>query len=173
MKKFFILSTLVCCFSNCSFFEHKKIIITKDYIINENWINDHNGIFIERMKVKQDSIINILDVNFDGADINSINIVNKLEKDSLFFYSYNVGKTYDSSMSLSKLSEKKIYFHKPNEGLWVKGRFSGDTVKVLGSLGNNKWYKFSNLKSRTKFFVFIYVDTTGQVHRFDQDLSNY
>ena len=173
MRKVTTFLIIGICLSGCFFFENKRIAITKEYIINENWVDGHNGIIIEKMKIRQDSSLNILDPNFDKGSINNWNVVNKLELDSSIVYSYNVGLTYDSSKSLSKSSDKKLYFTKPNKNLWVKGLFSGDTIETIGELQNDAWYRFSNLTPITKFYVFIYVDNNGNTHRFDQDLSNY
>ena len=173
MKNTITIIFLGLCLTGCSPFKGDKIVITKEYIINDNWVNSHNGITVERMKIKPDSSLNILAPNFDSGGTNNWNVINKLELDSSFVYSYNVGSTYDSSLSLSKSPDKKLYFNKPNKSLWVKGLFSGDTIKTLGSLQNDTWYRFSKLTPITKFYVFIYVDDSGKVHRFDQDLSNY
>lgn len=170
--KNFILILLSFCLSGCYFHEKKKIVITNEYILNESWSNNHNGILIEKMKIKSDSSLNVLDSGFNSGGINNWNVVNKLELDSSFVYSYNVGSAYEPNSSLSELSEKKLYFNKPNKSLWVKGRFSGDTIKILGNLKNDSWYKFSELTPITKFFVFVYVDDNGKIHRFDQDLSS-
>ncbi|MAT90947.1 MAG: hypothetical protein CMC35_09665 [Flavobacteriaceae bacterium] len=173
MKNFAILLFFGFLITGCYFFEKKEIVITNEYIINENWINNHNGILIERMKIKEDSRLDVLSSDFDNGGVNNWNIVNKLEPDSSFVYSYNVGSVYEPSKSLSKLSDKKLYFNKPNESLWVKGKTSGDTVETIGKLKNDTWYRFSELTPITKFFVFIYVDKNGRTHRYDQDLSNY
>lgn len=152
----------------CSYYE--KIEITQSYIVNENWINEHNEIFIERMKVKSDSVIKLDEYKAVGN--NHWEIVNKLEIDTSFRYSYNNGKVYNPTISPSKLKHKILYFDRPNEGLWVKGRFSDDTTTILGELENETWYKFSNLTPNASYFLFIYVDEDGNARRFVQDLSN-
>ena len=67
----------------------KKIEITPEYIINENWskMNDEGGgnsIKINKMKVKRDSIANPL------SDLNNSEILSKLEEDSSFRWFANV-----------------------------------------------------------------------------------
>ena len=84
----------------------KKIEITSEYIINENWDKRSeeigaNSIEVKRMKVKKDSTINPF------SDLNQSEILDKLEYDSSFSYFANVKiKPQESYQS------KKIYFNK-------------------------------------------------------------
>jgi hypothetical protein len=43
---------------------------------------------------------------------------------------------------------------------------------IIGKLELNSWYKFSKLKSG-QYFIFIFVDKEGFIHRFDQNLNNF
>jgi len=92
----------VCIIPGCA---NKKIEITHEYIINENWSKKNdvaggNAIKIDKMKVKKDSIINLF------TDLYDEEILNKLEEDSLFRWFANInieGQSYKN---------RKIYFNK-------------------------------------------------------------
>lgn len=147
-----------------------KIEITPEYIKSKYWNKSSTNFFIiEKMKVKQDSVLNIFQPGFNLKISNHWNITEKLEVDTSFVY------TYDSH-SMHKITGNKIFFNQSNEGDWVTGsiRFTGERKKMetIGNLENNTWYKFSKLRDRP-LYIYVYVDSTGKVHRFDQDLSNY
>ena len=147
-----------------------KIEITKAYIINEYWEEASTNFFeIEKMKIKQDSILNIFQPGFKEV-ANNWNIVKKLETDNTFMYQYR-------SSSTSNIIGDTIYFNKSNDGSWtvdsrMKGVSLGTTFETIGNLQGDSWYKFSNLRS-AQFYIYIYVDSIGKVYRFVQDLSNY
>jgi hypothetical protein len=158
-KIFAILFALI--FAGCS---DKKIEITPEYIINENWSkkNDEGGgnsIKIDKMRVKKDSIINPF------SDLDNADILNKLEEDSLFRWFANVkieGKSY---------KDKKIYFNQDNGFTWLDD-VERRRTKIFGNLEKDNWYKFSHLISYP-YYVYIYVDSSNKVHRFDVNLANY
>lgn len=166
MKIFFSL-TIALILVGCS---DNKIEITPDYIINENWSKKNeqalaNSITIYKMKIKKDSTINPF------LKLKQSEILNKLEEDSSFMHYANVKipikETYKS---------KKIYFNKSNGFYWgSKSRFnSTDTVKTIGNLQQNAWYKFSDLGLiNHPYHIYIYIDSTNNVHRFDVNLANY
>jgi hypothetical protein len=163
MNETFFPIVLALILAGCS---NEKIEITP-YYINENWSkkNDNaggNSIAIQRMTVKKDSIINPFS-HLDNAEI-----LGKLEEDTSFMYYTNVkieGKSYKG---------KKIYFNQYNGFYWEsKSRYnSDDTTQTVGSLKRGNWYKFSDLVSYP-YFVYIYVDSSKKVHRFDVNLANY
>jgi hypothetical protein len=159
-KKFFpILFALVA--AGCS---HKKIDITPDYIINENWSkkNDQGGgnsIKITRMRVIKDSIINLF------SDLGNPDVLNKLEEDSLFRWFANV------RIEGSSYKDKKIYFNLDNGFSWLDD-VEGKRTRIFGSLDKDNWYKFSHLVSYP-FDIYIYVDSSNKVHRFDVNMANY
>jgi hypothetical protein len=147
----------------------KKVEITNQYIINENWSRQNerawaNSITINRMKVRQDSAINPF------SDLSQSEILSKLEEDTAFMYFTNIrlktGESYDN---------KKIFFDQDNGFYWgSKSRFnSSDTVKKIGNLQKNNWYKFSDLGTIEVQYIFVYVDSTNNVHRFDVWHANY
>ena len=142
-----------------------------EYIINENWREGNGNIFIERMKVKTDSSFSIFDSKFRKYNPNHWNIVRKLKLDSSYRYSYNTGSSYNSFKSPFLLPDKKLYFNKFNGGYWGFNMFSRDSIKIIGNLENNTWYKFSHLKSKP-YIIYTYVDSIGNTHNFAQDLSN-
>jgi hypothetical protein len=159
-KKFFpILFALVA--ASCS---DKQIEITTEYIINENWDEHANAIEINKQKVKKDSVINPF------TELNNTEILSKLENDSSFIFFANVKYNGD------KYSTRKIYFNKDNDFYWKEGYLAGneikDTVKRIGALEQNYWYKFSYLKTHP-YYVYVYIDSSNRVHRFDVNLANY
>jgi hypothetical protein len=148
-------------------------VITKDYISNKHWGDErNNAILIEKMKLKKDSLLNIFDPNFKKEIPNHWNITNKLEVDSTFRYSY---AGLDSKGDRVKL-KGKVFFNKDNGFYWNFGNtyyaHKKTDKSTIGSLENNTWYKFSDLKT-TAYYVYIFVDDKGKVHRFNVNMSNY
>lgn len=159
-KKIFpVLFALVV--AGCS---NKKIEITPEYIINEKWDEHANAIEISKQKVKKDSVINPFSTLYNG------DLASKLEDDSSFIFFANV--KYNGE----KYSTRKIYFNKDNGFFWREGYLVGketkSTVNVIGALKKNNWYKFSYLVTHP-YYVYVYIDNTNKVHRFDVNLSNY
>ena len=141
-----------------------RIEITRDYIINENWSKKNdvvggNSIKIEKMKVKKDSIINLV------SDLKNEEILSKLEEDSLFRWYANV-KIHENSYK-----NRKIYFSKDNGFTWLDDIEKKRTM-VLGNLEKGNWYKFSDLVSYP-FYVYLYVDSSNTIYRLDKNLANY
>jgi len=156
----------LCLFTACS---NKKVEITSEYIINENWnkANEEalaNSITINRMKVREDSIINAF------SDLDQSELLSKLEEDSMFMHYTNIrikeGESY---------SNKKIYFNRDNGFYWgSKSRNNSiDRSKKIGNLQNNNWYKFSNLGTIVVQYIYVYVDSINHVHSFNVFHSNY
>ena len=137
----------------------KKIEITSEYIINENWDEQANAIKINKMRLKRDSVI-------DLAHLNQVDIVNRLREDSSFLYYANVkikqGDTYKN---------KKIYFNQDNGFTWLDD-VSGIRTRNLGNLQKGNWYKFSHLVTYP-YYIYVYIDSINNVHRFDVNLANY
>ncbi len=144
-----------------------KVEITNEYIINENWSKQNeeafaNSITIDKMKVKKDSIIDPF------SDLDQGEILRKLEKDPSFMHYANV--------KISKwegYKNKKIYFNRNNGFYWgSKSRFnSDDTTTTIGNLKPISWYRFTDLGAIAQ--IYVYVDSTNKVHRFDVNLANY
>jgi hypothetical protein len=138
----------------------KKIVITADYIINPNWDEQANAIQINRMKVKKDSAINPL------TELIQEEILTDLEEDSLFRWFANAkipkGESYKTT---------KIYFNKDNGFMWLDDVTSQHS-KVFGKLEKDNWYKFSHLLTHP-YYVYIYLDSANNVHRFNVNLANY
>lgn len=160
-----ILSLLM--FVSCS---NKNVEITPEYIINENWSKKNepalaNSITINKMKIKKDSAVNPF------LELSQSEILNKLEEDSSFMHYSNVKISQGESYK-----NKKIYFNRYNGFYWgSKSRFNNtDTVKTVGNLQQGNWYKFSDLGLITHpYYIYIYVDSSNKVHRFDVNLANY
>ncbi|WP_346320280.1 hypothetical protein [Chitinophaga sp. YIM B06452] len=156
MKRFFVPLIIIISLTGCL---KKKIEITAEYVINENWSKRVNSIKINKLKVKEDSTINPF------SNLTHIDLLGKLEDDTTFIFVGNVkynGENY---------STRKVFFNKKNNFLWwtTKGDTQTDTI---GTLQKNTWYKFSNLLTYP-YYLYIYVDSTSQVHRFDVNQSNY
>ena len=152
----------ICILAGCS---HNEIEITSEYITNENWSkkNDESGgnsLKINKMKVKRDSIIDL------SSDLNDAEIIlRKLEDDSLFTWYTNVrihGGSYKN---------RKIYFNKDNGFTWLDDVNKKRTM-ILGNLEKGNWYKFSYLVTYP-YYVYVYVDSSNKVHRFDVNLANF
>ena len=138
---------------------HKRIEITPDYIINENWNEQAKAIKISRMKLKKDSILNL-------HNLNQINIVGKLEEDSSFIWYANVEMKPDNSFK-----EKKIYFNKDNGFDWGS-EDPGIKTRTIGNLEKGNWYKFSRLVT-FPYDVYVFVDSQNNIHQQDVNLANY
>jgi hypothetical protein len=148
-------------FASCS---TKNIEITTEYIINENWGKQMSKpILVEKMWVKKDSLINPF------SDLSQGEILSKLEEDSSFrwFANVNIGKNTEEIYRT-----KKIYFNKDNGFTWWVWNGANREKSILGNLETNTWYKFSGLVGYP-YFVYIYVDSTNQVHRCDVNMANY
>ena len=163
MKKGTIIFIIILLLQSCS--QEPKIVITKDYISNKYWDRYNNSIRVERMNLKKDSILNVFDSNFEKNIPNHWNVSNKLEIDSAFYFGYNGLNIKEDKLKL----KDKVYFNKSNGFNWYSN--NGER-EIIGQLKNNSWYKFSNLKT-IPFYVYIYIDNEGKVHRFNVDMSNY
>ena len=102
-----IISVLI--LQSCSL--EPKIVITKDYIKNKHWDTYNHILLIERMKLKKDSVLNVMDPNFEGDIPNHWNITDKLEVDSTFIYRNSISEEDIKSNS-------KIYFDQKNKNDW-------------------------------------------------------
>ncbi len=153
----FLVPFLIFLLSGCL---NEKIEITREYIINPHWDEQANAIKINKMKLKNDSIINFF------SDLGQEEILNKLEEDSLFrwFANAKIKKEYS-------YKNARIYFNRDNGFTWLDD-VSGKRTTIFGDLEQNTCYKFSHLVTYP-FYVYIYIDSVNNVHRFDVNLSNY
>lgn len=157
MKIISILILWVCMLIGCLDF-NRRIEITSEYIVNDNWNKKGektggNSIEIKKMKVKKDSTINPF------SNLNQADILGKLEVDSSFIYAANV-----------KINQgKKIYFNRDNGFYWWTDK-GWHKTKILGDLQSNTWYEISRI---SYYYYVVYVDSTNKVHRFVINLSNY
>lgn len=159
MKKITVMLICVSFLTGC-FGLHKRIDITSEYIINENWDDHANAIEISKLNVKKDSVISPF------SDLNQIELLDKLEDDSSFIFFANV--KYNGE----KYSTRKVYFNKDNGFLWLADKNGDVRVKTIGDLQPDNWYKFSHLVTHP-YFVYVYIDSVNKVHWFDVNLSNY
>lgn len=135
-----------------------KIEITPEYIVNDNWTKVSTSIKISKMRLKTDSVLNIYNLNQADA-------LSKLEEDSSFVYYANV------AIDIMSDNGKKVFFNQDN-GFYWSGEESNVTTRVVGKLEMRCWYKFSYLVT-FPYQIYIYVDSTNAIHRFDVNLSNY
>lgn len=161
MKEIFFSILFALVIAGCS---KKKIEITPEYIINENWSkkNDEGGgnsIKIDRMTIKKDSILDPF------SELNNKEILSKLEEDSLFRWYANIKIDGESYKNL------KVFFNKSNGFAWLDDVKKKHTM-ILGNLQKENWYKFSHLLSHP-YYVYVYIDSLNKAHRFDVNLSNY
>ena len=155
-----IIAIIVFIFTSCS---SKRIEITTEYILNENWGKEWSRpIFVEKMNVKRDSTINPF------SDISQVEILSKLDVNSLFKWLANANT---SSSKEEIYRTKKIYFGKDNGFIWSDD-VSHKEARVFGNLEAKTWYRFAGLVGYP-YFVYVYIDSINQAHRFDVNLANY
>lgn len=164
MRNLLKITVVLILLQNCSYQPSKKIEITPAYIKNDFWKTPFSSFFvIEKMNLMKDSISIKLDSSFNTR------ILNYLETDTSFIYTF-------SSNDRSKIIDDTIFFNAPNEGTWITGgiRYNGIRRKTetIGNLQNNCWYKFSELRD-FPFYLYVFVDSNGNIHRFDRNLSNF
>lgn len=144
----------------------KKVIITKEYVINPNWTETNNKIAIYKMKLKDSTkIISLKNPSEPELDYGLI-------EDTSFEYTgfveYN-GEDY---------AKRKIYFNKDNSFYWcdLKKMYSECNRKVLGELQKNTWYMLRGLSRyhSTLYLYYVYVDNLDSVHVFKVwSMTNY
>jgi hypothetical protein len=158
---------IVLIFVGCS---DKKVEITSEYIINENWNKKKekdwgNKIEIYKLKVKKDSIINPF------IELSQVEILPKLEVDSTFYRYAAIRIEAEKSYGT-----QPIYFNKYNGFYWNTKEWPNnrDSVKTIGDLQKDSWYRFSELGLLAHpYYIYVYVDSSNSVHRFDVNLANY
>lgn len=160
MKIYLIYTVIILAIFSCS---QDKIEISKEYLVNPNWKSSMiNPMLIEGMEIKKDSILEPFSKLSQSA------LLSKLKVDSQYNWSGNV------SVSVNKeeiLASKTIFFSKNNGFEWWND-VTGEQTYILGDLKNNKWYRFSGLVG-APYLIYVYIDSTGQAHRFDVNISNY
>jgi hypothetical protein len=155
MKTIWLSILLILVLISCSSF-NKRVEITPEYIINENWTKrgddiEANRIEISKMKVKDDSTINPF------SNLNQTEILDKLKIDSSFIYRMVKIKPEES------YKDKKIYFTTDNGFYWWTDQGNRKT-KILGKLEKDTWYEISGLTYY--YYYVIYIDNDDKVHRF-------
>lgn len=159
MKSFLSL-ILISLLSACIFIQEPEPIITKDYIINPNWVKSHNSLDIFRMKLKDSTII----INLKNPS--EPELYYGLLKDSSFYYSADV--LYDGE----NFAQRKVYFNKDNGFLWWKDYYSNSNRRVLGNLSTNTWYLLLGIQVPALYY--IYIDSVSKVHTFKvSQMTNY
>jgi len=156
MRSFIIFLIIIFAFTGCL---KKKIEITANYITNANWDEQANAIKINKLNLKKDSTINPF------SDLTQIELLDKLEDDTSFLFVGNI--KYNGE----QFSKRKVYFDKKNGFFWWSDK--GETkTETIGNLQKDNWYKFSNLVTYP-YYIYVYIDSSNQAHRFDVNLANY
>lgn len=150
LKSSSLLAGLVLWLTGCI---RTEIEITPEYIYNNNWSEYSNAIDISLMKLKPNKTL----------ELNSLNqgdVVDNLEMDTLFRYFTNAKK--------SEVSGGKVYFNKDNGFFWSDDKKS---MKVIGNLKRNSWYRFAFDSYQNKIYIFI--DSLNAVHTQEVVPTNY
>jgi hypothetical protein len=150
--RLFILFILICFIIAC---HNDKIIITRDYVHNENFQNFEIGL-LSLCKIKlHDSTIDI-NKNFNPFTLRAHDTIND--------FCYKV---------FGKINEDKtIYFDNRQDSLsWFSCKNSAIKRETIGRLELNSWYKFDGLKNLTEIYTFIDVD--GKSHIYQVNIANW
>ena len=148
---------------SCS--QKPKIIITKEYIINKHWNEYNNAIHVEKMKTKNGHVLSVFSKSFDSIIRSNWDLNNVLQADTTFYFGYSGLNTKKDKIKL----KDTVYFNRENGYHWY---VNNEKRSKIGVLENKNWYKFSRLRS-TAYYVYIYVDSIGEIHRFNVNMSNY
>lgn len=132
----------------------KEVIITKDYVINPNWVETDHGISVTKLKLKDRSdIINL-------KNVSPSELLQKLVEDTTFDYSANVN--YNGT----EFSKRKVFFNRDNGFTWWGGLHKPNPYKkILGELQPNTWYLLGGLSS-AKTLYYVYIDSNDSLHSF-------
>jgi hypothetical protein len=140
--------------SSCS---NSKIIITSDFLINNN-----------------------------SKGVNSLEVIEIFPADNLtppILYTESAEFRYASVVDSSfKLKKGKVFFTKPQEGYkWVFIPLADSawiptpnqpSVNFIGKLKNNSWYLFKGLHI-FGYLYFVYIDNSGAAKIYEVNKSNY
>jgi hypothetical protein len=143
---FFMLLLTVSC-------KRKKVIITRDYVINPNWDEHDNSFHVVRMNLKDSSkTINL-------KDPSEQELYYGLVEDTNFSFSANV--RYNGE----KYSERKVYFNRDNGFSWWGDRYGKSKRGILGELQPETWYMLAGL-SNIKTLYYVYIDSVDSFNVF-------
>ena len=156
MNKVIFILILGTVFISCN---TKKVQIEKDFIINENWDNNYNNaILIEKLTTT--------DSSYSSNNKIDRSVIERLKVDSTFVAYYSGLNANEPDKPRLK---GKVFFDKNNGWNW---RVNGKEKRVLGSLENNSWYKFSELYG-SAIYEFVFVDNNGHTSVLTVNLNNY
>lgn len=135
-------------------FPEEKVTITKDFVINPNWVGKDDGITVTKMKLKDSSdIINL-------KNVSPSDLLQKLVKDTSFDYFANV--KYNGV----EFSKRKVYFNRDNGFIWLGDEYGRKpTKRILGQLKPKTWYLLGDL-SNIKTLYYVYADSFDSFHSF-------
>lgn len=151
----FIFLTLVSCFRT------GKVIITRDYVINTYWGENHNYFAVVKKKLKDSSDkINLNNVQY-------LDLENKLENDSSWAYHTNIN--YNGE----KYSKRKVYFSKDNGFSWSGyPNYFLTSKSILDTFQPETWYFLGGLGYPSTLY-YIYLDSVDNFHVFKIPASDW
>lgn len=145
--------------AGCS--KESKVIITRDFVYNENWGEDNlpsvsfSKIQIDTLKIETDKL----------NKYSAFEIYNNILRDSNYYKKNRLKFDYTSYYENEKITNlEKIYFNRENAGiLWhIRGAKWENSAPVFGKLQNNCWYEFFRLNEWWNYIV--YIDKNGVSH---------
>ena len=149
-----LLSVIAC--TSCSW-EEEAVTITKHYVINPNWDEISNALWITKMTLKDTG---------DSIDLHAASgqdLLNRLMEDTAFSYVTNVipnGEQY---------FERRVYFDRRNGFIWRRppnmDPARSVTYDTIGSLERGHWFMFAGL-SNVATLYYVYVDPVDSLHLF-------
>jgi len=154
---FLMLLTLGC--------KESKVTITKDYVINPNWIKGDNSFGISRMLLKDSS------KTIDPKDPSEPELYHGLIEDTSFSFVTNVKYNGEN------FAKRKVYFNRDNGFSWSKSPnidHDWKKYKTVGELQQNTWYLLSGLSQIHTTMYYVYLDTSDSLHVFKvSTMTNY
>lgn len=150
-------------------------------IFSPNFEEESNWSLNDKLKVDSTFMYSYCGTggNLTEFDVNMAKESFKENKSKLLKDGVNVDSLINSikiNTDSRKKLEGKLYFNKANGFNWNFGNtyFGHKKTKknVIGRLENNTWYKFSDLRP-IAYYVYIYIDSTGEVHRFNVNMANF
>jgi hypothetical protein len=163
VRKYMVLLFLILLVS-CNPFDPGDIVLTRTYISNEAWDDYNNQIKVEKMQMRDS--VQMIRTDLDSIGKN----FTLLQVDSTYIYEY-------SGFRDKRPNPKgKVYFNRDNGWKWTKvaSNYKDNEIHTtIGNLEKDQWYKFSNLRGRGGFFIYVYVDVDGELQEYYQDVAGW
>ncbi len=158
---YFFVTILLVVVSSCS---EKKVIITKDYVINPNWDEADNSFTVYRMTLKDSTQI------IDLKNPSEPELYHGLIKDTSFAYTANI------KYNRVDYAKRKVYFNRDNDFSWcnLNNIHSPCEQNILGELHQNTWYLFYGLSKIHTTAHYVYIDSLDSLYVFKvSTMTNY